>query len=323
MRAPRQLVVVTGTPRSGTTVVGDVLGTARRARMLYEPFNVHVGVRGLDEEFPIPGAGAMSQARFAELVAAIAEGRYRVKPGVYPHDRWWYAALKRLTGSRTTVTSRLTRLDPWLETIVWKDPFVVLAAPALAALGHRVVVTVRNPWAVAASFRRLHWGVDLDDVAGRLAEAGGDASATAVARSRRGSAADAVVQAAAFWTMAHGWLITQPTTSGAGATTLRLLDMDAVVAEPDGVYGQLLEWCGLGPTARTSRLIRRRYHEATGESVPNENQVHVRQRDVGAVNDYWRGVLDPAEIELVDAVCGSTWAALEPLLWPPSPSGGA
>ena len=41
-------------------------------------------------------------------------------------------------------------------------------AGEVAAAGIPVIVTVRNPWAVAASFKRLGWGFDVADLHRRL-----------------------------------------------------------------------------------------------------------------------------------------------------------
>ena len=60
-RSPKRLVLVTGTPRSGTTAVGSILAAAPGARELYEPFNRHVGMVEVDVDFPVVGAGTLDE----------------------------------------------------------------------------------------------------------------------------------------------------------------------------------------------------------------------------------------------------------------------
>ena len=173
-RETRRLVLVTGTPRSGTTPVGDVLAAARRTRTLYEPLNRHVGDRRVRRYFEVPGTGGFMDATVDGLVDDVRRLRLRLRPGLFPEDRGPRRLAKRLTGSRARMTYRLARLPPRPRTLVWKDPFAAFLAEDVARRHDvPVVVTLRPPEAVAASFKRLGWAFDVHDLLGRL-----DADAT-------------------------------------------------------------------------------------------------------------------------------------------------
>jgi hypothetical protein len=303
-RRPVDVVLVTGTPRSGTTVVGDVLAEAAGARYLYEPLNRWVGVRDLDHDFPVPGSARFPAVRLADLLGRIERLDLRLKPGVFPHDTGWRRVAKRISGSRTTMSYRLCRLDPRLRTVVWKDPFALYLAGGVAGAGRPVIVTVRNPWAVAASFKRLTWGFDAVDLHARLTEAGRRPS---LDLSTLGDPADPVTNAAAHWSMAHEHLLADQDRG----RDLRLVDLDDIVERPLATYEALYRHAGLRWTDEIAARIADRYapgEAGGGSAAPAEGRAHDwRERDVSQVNRYWSGVLTEAEAERVQAIVGPLW----------------
>jgi len=305
-RRPVDVVLVTGVPRSGTTVVGDVLAEARGARYLYEPLNRWVGMRDVDHDFPVPGTSSFPASRTAEVVRRIERIDLDLKPGVFPHDVGWRRVAKRVSGSRTTMSYRLCRVDLRLRTVVWKDPFAIYLAGGAAALGLPVIVTVRNPWAVAASFKRLSWGFDVVDVHRRLTEAG---RAPSLDLSGLDDPSDPVTNAAAHWSMAHEQLLAD---QDAGRE-IRLVDLDAIVERPIETYEALYRQAGLQWTDAVAARVTERYASdgsARNGDRPAEGRAHDwRGRDVSQVNRYWQGLLTDAEAERVQAVVGPLWDA--------------
>ena len=123
------LVLVTGTPRSGTTPVGDALAAAPGARTLYEPLNFHVGDRRVTRYFEVPGAGGFDEATADALVADIGRCACGCDPGIFPEDR----GLRRAGQARDREPDARRRtgsaaLDPRLRTLIWKDPFAAFVA---------------------------------------------------------------------------------------------------------------------------------------------------------------------------------------------------
>ena len=53
----KDLILVTGMPRSGTTAVGEVLSTAAGTAVLHEPLNYLVGLSDVPHYFAFPGGG--------------------------------------------------------------------------------------------------------------------------------------------------------------------------------------------------------------------------------------------------------------------------
>ena len=97
-----------------------------------------------------------------------------LKLGVFPHDTgWrrhgsdWSAAAPRCRTGSVESTPRCGRSSGRTR--------LLFMAGEVARAGIPVIVTVRNPWAVAASFKRLGWGFDVAGARRRLQEAGRDA----------------------------------------------------------------------------------------------------------------------------------------------------
>lgn len=298
MSAPR-LVLVTGSPRSGTTPVGDLLALAAGARSLYEPLNAHVGDRRIRRYFEVPGHDGFGDDDVAALLADIARPRLRLRPGLFPEDRGWRRLAKRVTGSRTTMTYRQCRLDPRLRTIVWKDPFATFLVRDVAAAGVPVVATVRPPHAVAASFTRLDWRFDVADLARRLGR--GMPVATGLVPDRPAH------NAAVLWHLVYGHLL-----DAARATpAVRLLDVDRLVEDPVGQASVLYEHMGLEWTQRVARDVEQRYRSSDGPAAPTGDRAHGGCRDLREVNRYWRGVLTDADVAVVDELDAELWSEVQ------------
>ncbi len=303
--ADRRLVLVTGTPRSGTTPVGDLLAAAPGTRALYEPLNFHVGDRRVSRYFETLGSGEFTAERCDELVAAIRDLRLRLRPGLFPEDRGARRLVKRATGSQTRWTYRRCRLRRGLRTVVWKDPFAMFLAPRVAAVhGVPVVVTLRPPEAVAASFKRLGWRFDVADLVDRLGPAG-DRYRPVLAGVRLGRPVD---DAAALWHVANDWLLR----TAASAPGIQFLDLDRLVTDRVPVMRGLFDRLALPWTPAVERQVAQSA-AVSGAAVPTGHRAHGGRRDPAAVNSYWTGVLTETEARSVTRLNGDLWQELRPL----------
>ena len=250
----------------------------------------------------MPGSVRFPTDRAADLLGRIERLDLDLKPGVFPHDLGWRRLGKRVTGSRTTMSYRLCRLDPRLRTVVWKDPFALYLAVSVAAAGRPVIVTVRNPWAVAASFKRLTWGFDALDLHQRLTEAGRRPSLDVPALD---DPREPVTNAAAHWSMAHEQLLDHDERA-----PLLLVDLDDIVEQPVATYRALYEHAGLEWSDHVEAEVAARYaiDGASGNAAPTGTRAHEwRARDVSQVNRYWEGILTEEEAERVATIVGPLW----------------
>jgi len=301
----RRLVVVTGSPRSGTTAVGQLIALGRGTCALHEPLNYLSGVHEVVRYFEVPGAAGFTPERLGRLVSSIRSLDLRFKEGIFPRDRLWQRLAKRLLGSRPRMSCVRCRLTPGLHTIVWKDPFVAFCARDLVR-DHNVdvLVTVRNPWAVAASFQRMAWAFDLPDLGSRLAAIGVDAGPALEAL--RLPLNPSALNGAALWNLIYGALISWARQE----PRIRFVDLDDIVTAPVETYRRLYEELHLDWSPTMSGRITRVYTRGGGAAAPRAGIVHDPRRDLSSVNTYWRDLLGQAEAEAVTRLNGDLWQAL-------------
>jgi hypothetical protein len=152
---PERPILVTGSPRSGTTWVGRILAEAPRIRYIHEPFNISAppcrcGVK-LDSWFYYATAEDFALRRHLQhllsspthpinLLNALeaALSRHRRKEG-----------LKKLK----TIATSLTKTRPLV-----KDPLALFSAEWLVAQFDMVVIVlIRHPAAIVSSYKELNW----------------------------------------------------------------------------------------------------------------------------------------------------------------------
>jgi hypothetical protein len=173
-RAP---ILVTGAPRTGTTLLGAMLGLASRTGILFEPFHPDAGVEGIRAEyerethgtgplrleFPFVSEDHPAAACFRSLFDAVLTGRVKYQRPRYRGRFGWVTVwARRVLTSRLALHNRWAAAWPFHERFVIKDPHLCLASEfAHRSIGADCVVTVRHPAATVESWTRLGWNPDL------------------------------------------------------------------------------------------------------------------------------------------------------------------
>jgi hypothetical protein len=292
---------VTGTPRSGTTPVGDLLSAAAGAAGLYEPLNAHVGDRRVRRYFEVAGAAGFTEDDLAGLVAGVQDLDLSLRPGVFPGDRGLRRALKRVVGSQTRASYRRARLlRP--DVVIWKDPFAaLLAEPIRRITGSPVVVTVRPPAAVAASFKRLGWSFEVADLVERLGAAGEPYRSLLDAERLAHPAGNAAV----LWHVVNGSLLDLARRDDG----VMIVDTDVLIADREATVRRLYDRLGLPVTTAVEHRIARS-GRGDGPAHPTGTRAHGGHRDPAAANTYWSDVLTPAEAADVADIDAELWEQL-------------
>ncbi len=304
----RRLVLVTGVPRSGTTVVGDVLAARRGSVSIYEPMNIQSGDKRFGVPFPIPGASGFDMAALGAFLEDLRALRLSPRSGVFPHESGVAALGKRLIGSRTRASLRGALLRPWADTLVWKDPFALLCAPALVGLGVSVVVTYRPAAAIAASFKRLNWSFDVEAIHRRAIAGGLDVAPPRMADEVGRETAAAVY----LWRLSAAMCLAL----GPGALIVSTGDL---ATAPGVAFDAIFAHAGLGVDGRAAREIGARFRPRAAAAIPSGHP-HSRKRDLRAVNDYWKDVLSPTERAFVAEETAELEPRIAPLLFRPVPA---
>jgi len=305
-----RLLLITGAPRSGTTAVGYNLALPRSAGLLYEPFNYRSGIREIQRPFEMPGACGFTEAQLDDIVERIRKLDLQIKTGRRPEDTAMKSIAKTFVGSRSNLSYILCRLNPLLQTIVWKDPMAVFASRDVAVRhGVTTVATVRPPNAVAASYKRLNWQPDVDGLMAAFREKGWAADIPQAGIEP--SAWTPAIRGAMIWAMVYKRLLVWANETD----RLHLINVQDIVDDPVGSYRDLYSLCELPWSERVERAITASYaakatakKKAGGEALPQV--AHVKNRDISRINEYGKQLLTADEKEIVAALTEATWRDL-------------
>jgi hypothetical protein len=306
----RRVILVTGLPRSGTTAVGGYLSLTPGAAALHEPMNGQTGLTNVTRHFELPGTGGFSDADFDAILAGIRTLRLRYRKTGYDRDPLWRKIAARLIGSRPNITYLAARMRSGVQTIVWKDPLAFFCLDRAAAAGVPVVVTFRNPFATAASIKRMRWGGRYNEIAGRLNQIGRWPD-TPLPRPATDPAYSPVESSALIWNAAYSFALD----AAERYPNILFLDMDAVIADPQTCYRSLfarleLPWTEAVETAIRADYIRSDNKDTAGQAAPKQLKAHDKKRDISAANSYWTSILSEEEAALVMRYTSETQARL-------------
>ncbi len=289
-------ILVTGVPRSGTTWLARLLakapGTALAGR---EPMNP----RGRQYKL----AGTLDGwAKLEELTPKQARAlrtAYRgLNPWVYSRygHRQWAAPLPGIR-------------------LIMKDPFAVLSIPAVQRVtGAHPVLLFRHPGAVLASYRRMGWEPDLDELRPIAAHHATQHPRSAEVMSALESADMTSAQAMGrFWSVLHQIALDDLPSTNA-----------TIVAHSDVAgYGlhmgpRLFRALGLEWTQESAAEFGGDGHESNGSMDQGTGQhagstLHDFDRPPAAVADAWRSSLRPGELSEIEDVAADVLTRLNEL----------
>ena len=310
--AQRRIVAVTGVPRSGTTVVGDILGARAGSVSIYEPMNPQSGDKRFKTPFPVPGSTGFCADDLNAFLHDLRVPRLDLRSGVFPHETGIKALIKRVVGGRSRASLRGAILRPRADTLIWKDPFALLCVPALIDLGVDVVVTYRPAPAIAASFKRLNWQFPIEAVDARLREAMPGQWPDPPEPRPWGVSREAEC-AVHLWKLCAAMCLTlEP-----GKRPL-LVSTGDLSAAPRHAFEGIFAHLGMTLDAGADREIARRFRGGAEAAIPTGHP-HTRSRDLGQVNDYWREILCREEIDYVTAETAHLAPTIERCLYRPAP----
>ncbi len=278
-----KIYLITGAPRSGTTVIGEALIKAGAGRELYEPMNVAVGQKTVRNEFEIPNAAGFSEKDFRNLVQSIREKK--LSPRVAFSSRKRNSFFNR---TRRTMLAHAWSLRE--RPIVWKDPFAFFCAPLAARESIPAIISYRDPLSLAGSFSRMDWFPDVADIANRLEHVGHEIQPEI--RKLCDRAASSAQRGALLWNLFYttlwNWL--------ESGQDLKVIDVRMLKIEPVRASEMLSSWTGLNvrlPSADgTSNL--------DVERLPQK--AHIKNRSASSITDYWRKILTENEISFVNEI---------------------
>ena len=299
MECKKQLILVCGLPRSGTTVVGDIIAAPKKTVSLYEPLNPQSGDFRFNSGFIVPGVGDISYRQFDQFVDDVRELKLKLRPGVFPHETGWRKQVKRIVGGRSRTSLLRARLSRKPVRIVWKDPFAVFCIDSILQRGDKVLVTYRPPNAIAASYKRLNWTFDIDSLKSRIASL--DGISIDVLHDTESQTVRREVQCAVFLWLAtvQYYLLMINKYKNISIVSTGHLPNKAKTIFP-GIFKEL----GIEYDCSAQRAVNSRFKADVKNlrDLPSGHP-HSRNRDINKVNDYWSKVLSKSEIKYVAERC--------------------
>jgi hypothetical protein len=283
----RSSILVTGMPRSGTTWLARLLATAVGVALTgREPMNPRGRQYGLAGT--LPGWVRLREPTDTQRRALRLSHR-GLTPKVYSRygRRQWAAPLP---GTR----------------IVVKDPFAMLSMPAVTRItGATPVLVYRHPAAALASYRRMGWEPDLDElrplVQSHQSEGHpGGLSARDLPRPGEVSEPEAMGR---FWAA----LYTIALSDAASIPDLVVVSHEEVAGGGRSAAGVLFDALGLRWSPATSA-------ELTGRAPVTAEpgtRLHRLDRDPSTVARSWRSAVSDSELATIEAVTADVLRRLD------------
>ena len=285
----------------------------RAATAIHEPLNYRVGLKQITRYFEFVDGPCLDANKLERVIDEISALKgLEFKRGRFKNDRGIKGLVKRAVGGRPKISYMRSRLSLSARTLVLKDPFAAFVTGVLASkYAVPALVTIRSPWAVAASFKRLGWGFEIETIANSMwRPLSGEAPVIDFAPK-----SDPVANASQLWLLIYQYILN----SSADNERIKFVNMDAIVSNWETAYPALYSHLGLDWSDRVRlRLLRTMTTASMGNQAPKENVPHDKRRDFHAANSYWRDILTPEEIATVSDCCEQTWnsvmsaAKLEP-----------
>lgn len=155
----RRPILVSGSPRSGTTWVGKMIAASSSIGYIHEPFNPlhHPGTYGVTFPQWFMYVSEENETPFYKPLKSTLEFHYAVNAELLSIRS--AREIKRIGGDWSTFTiNRLLRKTPLM-----KDPIAIFSCDWLAkTFDMNVIVMIRHPAAFVSSVKRLNWEHDFN-----------------------------------------------------------------------------------------------------------------------------------------------------------------
>jgi len=291
-------ILVTGSHRSGSTWVGQVLSQSKELGYMHEPFNpIYPSVKTAPIDIWFLYISQHNGKAYKEYFQKVLN--------------WDYQSLKRLSGIGNSFQAKM-----WLKYMgifsknrsagkvpLMKDPIAFFSAPWLASeFDMQVVSLVRHPAAFVYSLKRKNWNFpfkhllqqtelmqdwleDFREDIGRLAA----------------EKKDIIEQAVLFWRLLYSVQLKfqekYPHWS--------YLKHEDLSMKPEAEFERLFEALGLDYSAEIRDYVKKSSSsENPGGTTGAEEQL---KRDSAANTKYWKAKMTSAEIEKVKELTKDIW----------------
>ena len=285
-----QRIVVAGTHRSGTTLLGEVLVADPKSLQIFEPFNPQFGIDEVTHDF-IAGDWPGDQRR--QVIDRFMAGRgvrFRHRADNRNSFATWLKGTRRSREYFAARTFRPSRLVIKCASLSLSSQYMI------DRYRYKAVFAVKHPASFFVSLRRVGWHeLPLDDLVaqGVITAATRDAATTSVAR------------AGLFWNVVNTHALeTQRRFPGETA----IWSHERFCRDPHSEMSRTADAIGF-PYSRAMRLAIDRATQGDVVRPPPSKQ-HELRRNTAGMQGAWRSHLTAAEDAELRARCGSLYTEL-------------
>ncbi|MBW2149171.1 MAG: sulfotransferase [Deltaproteobacteria bacterium] len=286
-------ILLTGSHRSGTTFVAEILSFNRKISYVEEPSNKDLALGKLANfKGYFPYICSLNESRYEEHYRKLIETYSRVKGYRHksPHKKW-------LNRWRDLLRPGTTSYIP-----MFKDPIGFFSAEWLAEkFEMSVIITVRHPAAFAHSLKRLGWTFQFEDLLRQQLLTSGPLAAFKSQIERFCLEEKTIIeQAAALWSMIYSVALGYKQRHPAWL----FLRIEDIASDPLGEFTKVFKYLHLNLTDSIKSAI----FDMTGSHNPSEagpGVVHNLRRDSKKAVKAWQKELTNKEKQQIFSIVHS------------------
>tara|TARA_B100000683_G_scaffold108816_1_gene107230 strand:- start:127 stop:1065 length:939 start_codon:yes stop_codon:yes gene_type:complete len=150
----KNAIIVSGIPRTATTIVGKIISELASYSTIYEPFNSNQGLTSVNLNYLLPGSN-ISIKDFDLIFENLLELKGEFKQGLNDNDTFLKKIFKKIIGNESSISFKKAKYFK-KKGILIKDPFLLFAAEYLSN-NYNIIICERPLLPLAGSFKRMSW----------------------------------------------------------------------------------------------------------------------------------------------------------------------
>ncbi len=302
--------MITGVPRSGSTILANVLALSPTIGYVEEPFNTHAGMIGTDDRFfPYIYKGSKFQKRYDAILDDILAGRAHYKENQLqpPTSNPLRVIYRHLFTNRYEIRYQLDAHDPRVKQFVLKDPTASLSSQHF--INHpnlSIIYTLRHPCGVVASHQRLGWvGTPIQDF---LNDPKLFKLMTPAVQAVKGKQLSEIDGIAWYWRAVNELILhvarSHPDTP--------IVEHEAFSQDPEGITKQLYKRFDI-PFTQAVETKLKAMTSTDNPTDPTNNDIHVLKRNSRENIHRWKKHISKADEAHIMKICGQTYSKMQKL----------
>ena len=148
-------IIVSGMPRTATTIVGKVISNKAPYNVIYEPFNSSQGLNSIDINYLIPGSNIMEND-FDRILHNLSNLNGDFKLGINENESLFKTLIKYTVGNESSISFKRAKYFNSKRGLIIKDPFLLFASEYLSN-NYKIIICERPLLPLAGSFKRMSW----------------------------------------------------------------------------------------------------------------------------------------------------------------------